>query len=255
MSLQDALTVRTSAKTGQDTAPDDVTRMPVPVAELRRLIELHGAMGRELKAARLARRLDRAAVAGAAGFGSADAVSANERASTFTRASRLRPWLDLLGIDLEPFLRRYLEVIAPEAGDFPLSDQINAQRRADRPPAPAPLPGRPISREEALLRQATLGLELWRRRVAKGLTRPVLAERAGLAMRRVRQIERGLYKRRPTVGELWAITEALGAGAIWAPTLAKKYAGALAPAKPGDVGAPVGLPGRSPTGATAPETA
>lgn len=71
-------------------------------------------MGRELAAARwnLGVRADE--VAEAVGFRSERSVLDVERGRNLTRASRIRPWCQLLGIDVDSFLQRYAGVLGPE---------------------------------------------------------------------------------------------------------------------------------------------
>lgn len=74
-------------------------------------------MGRALEAARWAKGIRADEVADAVGFESPRVVLAVERGRALTRASRLRPWCQLLGIDADAFLRRFTGALAPTYQD------------------------------------------------------------------------------------------------------------------------------------------
>lgn len=170
-----------AAASDAGSAPVGASRSGVPEPwELPLLAEL----GELLRDARLASGVgwpELEAVAGLRG-----SLRSVERGITRTRASRLRPWLELLGLDPEPVIARFAPVIAPEAAD----GRPRFRTVAPRPPAaePPPLP------EWAA---AALGAELWRLRELAGLTRSALAESIECSDEAVRLVELG--QRRPTV--------------------------------------------------------
>lgn len=176
-------------------------------------------------------------------------MAAIERGRNFTRVSRLVPWLALLDVDVDDFVSRYHEVIAPEAGEFAMSTALRREAAADaaarRSLASSARPAPP--RDVIASRQAALGAALWQRRASKGLTRRQVAEAAGIDQARLRSIERGLLRHRPHASLLWGLIAALGSSRIWGYELAKKYEGAITPDKPGlPVGEPVGPIGGAP---------
>lgn len=126
-----------------------------------------------------------------------------EGGTTRTRASRLRPWLERLGLDPDPVLERFAAVIAPEAADGRPRFAPVAFRA--EPPRLEPAPLAPHAR-------AALGAELWRLRVVAGLSRPDLAARVGCSRVAVWLVERGA--RRPTADLVEAWLVAAGADQV-----------------------------------------
>jgi len=188
------MTRQTRAQGGADPALVSAARSSTPAAwELPQLAEL----GELLRAARITGDVswqDLEAV-----VGSRSSLRQVEAGVARTRASRLRPWLERLGMDPGPVLERFDAVIAPEAADGrPRFAPVTF--RAERAPAPAPVP--PHAR-------AAFGAELWRLRVVAGLTRSELAERIGCSRISVWYVERA--RRRPTADLLGAWLTATGA--------------------------------------------
>lgn len=168
-------------------APVTATRSGTPEAwERPQLVEL----GELLRSARVAADVswpDLEAV-----VGSRSSLRQVEAGTVRTRASRLHPWLERLGVDPDPVLERFAAVIAPEARDGrPRFAPVTF--RAEPAPALAPLSPHD---------QALLGAELWRIRVAAGLTRTELAERIGCSRLSVWYVEHA--RRRPTLELLGA---------------------------------------------------
>lgn len=181
------------------------------------------AFGRFLEAARIAAGVtleDLAVIVGP--------VREIERGKARTRPSRLRPWLERLGVDPDPVLERYAAVIAPEARD-------GRPRWSPKTPAPVepPRPKLPPLPDYA---QAALGAELWRMRARAGLERQVLAGVLGVSRMTVWLVERGA--RRPSEELLEAWLDEAG-GPIDRQALALRYPGRIAarPRRP-RVGAP-----------------
>lgn len=183
-----------------------------PVDDVSRLRAMARAMGEDLRAARLARGLTYDEVAAAIGYASPKSVRPVESGVNLTRASRLRPWLQLLGIDVEPFIERYRDVIVPETGTLAVSDTLRAASRRDRRQDRGPRPTRPraLSRAAIVAEHLGLGAELLLTRARKGLERRQVAEAAGIGVERLRAIERGSLRFAPTEAELLAIVKALG---------------------------------------------
>ena len=140
-----------------------------------------------------------------------------------TRASRLRPWLERLGVDPDPVLERFAAVIAPESEDG--RPRFKPVTPRTEPPGPRPRRLEPPPLEAHA--QATLGAELWRIRVDAGLGRPELAAAIGCSRITVFLVERGL--RRPTLDLVEAWVAAAGAVPASRALLALRFPGWIAP--------------------------
>lgn len=111
-----------------------------------------------------------------------------ERGRRRTRASRLRPWASRVGLDPDALVGRFAAVIAPERADGrPSFSPVSVPDG----PAPRPEPPRLLPHE-----RAALGAELWRLRLAAGLSRPALANELGCDRVHVLDVERA--HRRPS---------------------------------------------------------
>jgi transcriptional regulator with XRE-family HTH domain len=144
-------------------------------------------LGRVLREARLAAGLsveDLGPIVGSAG-----SLEGIERGAFRTRASRVRPWLAHLGVDPEPIIERFAEVLAPERPDGRNAWRPVApvERREPRALALPPLPAH---------EQAVFGAELWTLRVHAALTRPALAARLRVSRIHIWFVEHG--QRRPS---------------------------------------------------------
>lgn len=68
-------------------------------------------MGRELATARAAKGIRADEVADVVGFKALTSVLDVERGRNLTRASRLEPWCQLLGIEVDSFLERFADAL------------------------------------------------------------------------------------------------------------------------------------------------
>ena len=193
-------------------------------------------LGRFLQDARVAARIELDDLEPV--VGSKSSLREIERGHVRTRVSRLRPWLEHLGIDPDPVLERFAAVIAPEPADgrnrWKPRDTTGliAARNARRDPPPLPAH-----------EQAALGAELWGIRVRANLDRQVLADAIGVSRVTIWFVEHGA--RRPSAELVDAWLDAAG-GHVDREMLAIRWPGRIAP-KPSrpSGGAPRSVPSRA----------
>lgn len=197
-------------------------------------------MGAQLRARRETLGLSHDEIARIAGFADAATVRAIERGAR-TRASRLRPWLAALGIEVAPFLAEHAGAIAPESR-FPM------RPRPPKPPRPVK-PSRalapPPAADEVASDRAALGGALWGWRIRRELSRPALARLVGVSRMTIWAVERGLWPLQESTYR--ACCAALRLGVAEPHVLAAKYPAAIVPDRRRAAGASPVLPDRAPT--------
>lgn len=219
------------------------TPRPVPASRVGRFDPdpvAIAAMAHELRAGRqrlgLSAAVLSARIRAAGGTLTAGGITSAEAGRYSPREATLRPWLVALGLEVVPFLERHRAAIAP---DGPLGTA------APRPPLPraADLASRidwyAIDGPGPHPADESLGADLWRRRMALGLTRPELASRLCVSRWTIWSRERALRPVSPRLLARW--TALLADLDMEARASGRKVADA--PPDP----APPGAPGHAPT--------
>ena len=152
--------------------------------ELPMLVEL----GELLRSARVAAGLTLGDLGPIAGH--PDSLREIEHGTKRTRPSRLRPWLEHLGIDPDPVLERYAPVIAADP-----SDGRNRWR-----PVPVPATDRRLAPRRE---RVGIGVVLCRLRMAAGLSSRRLARAIGCGVVTVLLVEHGLRRPSETLVRRW----------------------------------------------------
>lgn len=149
--------------------------------------EMLAELGRLLESARLAAGLTVADLGPVAGEPST--LRQIEQGRFRTRPSRLRPWLEHLGLDPDPVLERFAPVIAPERAD----GRTWHSARNGQPVMPAPRGDRRRANRRP---RHGVGAELTRLRMGSTLSHRELARAIGASAFTVLLVEHGL--RRPS---------------------------------------------------------